>query len=496
MIPFIYKLRDEVHIVNQADSYLVVSDLPLNAVRMSGAAVRILESCDGMRTLAGIAQRAGSAKEEEIFKVCEYFRERGFLEQEPAPSGGLQPSVSVIIPVKNRCEELVECLESVFAQDYPHDRMEVIVIDDGSTDETFDAANRFPVKLFTNPVSRGQSFCRNLGAREACGEILAFLDSDCVAEPTWLRELTAYFSWERVGAVGGYVDGYFGASVLDRYEQAASPLNMGKRHQVGNHDSSTLYVPTCNLLVRKIIFLEAGGFQPELHVGEDVDFCWRMRNRGHLLVYAPRGAVRHKHRNSLRGMLSRRCDYGTSEALLYRLHSDKKKRFNVPPLAGLSCLTAVAGILSLSAWVLLLSLIPLLLDIAKKELKLRQARLGPPIARVAFSVIRGHCSMGYFFSFHLIRYYLVLLIPLGLLVPSAWLLSLVALLLASAVDYTTRRPRLPYPIYVMYYTLEHLAYQLGVAIGCLRSRKFGSYIPVLTIRRPNRPLLGEPPQGA
>jgi hypothetical protein len=96
-------------------------------------------------------------------------------------------------------------------------------------------------------------------------------------------------------------------------------------------------------------------------------------------------------------------------------------------------------------------------------------------------------NAGLFFSFHLIRYYLILMILLGFLLPPLWLLSLRVLLIATTVDYTTRRPKLSYPVYLSYYVLEHLAYQLGVAFGCLRNRKFGSYVPVLTVGRPRSP---------
>ena len=469
------------------DSYLAVCDLPLNAVRVNAQAIRILKSCDGTRSITGIAREAGIAKEEEVLRVCEYFRKRGFLEQEAAPDTGFRPSVSVIIPVRDRAEELSECLASVFAQEYPRELMEVIVVDDGSTDDTPEVARRFPCMLLSNTFSRGQSYCRNMGAREASGEILAFLDSDCVAERTWLKELVIWFVWDPIGVVGGYVDGYFTKTAIDRYEQAASPLNIGKRQLIGSDDSSTFYVPTCNLLARKKVFEETSGFRPDLLVGEDVDFCWRMRDRGHILLYVPGGRVKHKHRSGLWNMLRRRKDYGTSEALLYGLHPDRRKRFNVPVLAGLSNVFACSGILALSPLILLAPLIPLLFDIAKKWLKLTQTRLNLPLSKIAVSVIRGHFSMAYFFSFHLIRYYLILMIPLGFLLPPLWLLSLCVLLIASTVDYTTRRPKLSYPIYLSYYLLEHLAYQLGVAIGCLRNRKFGSYVPILTMGRPKRP---------
>ena len=105
--------------------------------------------------------------------------------------------MTVIIPAKDRAEELRGCLESVFTQEYPADMIEVIVIDDGSRDETAGVARSFPCKLFSLEKSRGQSFCRNLAARVGIGEILAFLDSDCIAAKPWLRDLVPLFQWGR-----------------------------------------------------------------------------------------------------------------------------------------------------------------------------------------------------------------------------------------------------------------------------------------------------------
>src|SRR5450756_550566 len=97
------------------------------------------------------------------------------------------------------------CIRDSFTLDYPRDRYEVIVVDDGSTDGTVAVAGRYPCHLVSNGRNRGQSFSRNAGARRASGEILAFLDSDCVADPGWLRDLAPFFSWSRAAAVGGYV---------------------------------------------------------------------------------------------------------------------------------------------------------------------------------------------------------------------------------------------------------------------------------------------------
>jgi mycofactocin system glycosyltransferase len=481
MIPFCYRLRKEIRFEKRMDSYIVISEIPLNVVRVSERAIQILKLCDGTRTLREIANETHIMEEEQVFKICEYFNKKGILEIEPAQSGDYLPFVTVIIPTKDRQSDIAECLESVFSQDYPKHRIEVIVIDDGSKDGTGNLASMFPCKLLSHQKSRGQSYCRNLGAREANGEILAFLDSDCVAGTTWLKEIVTYFQWDQVGAVGGYVDSYFATSPLDRYEEVYSPLNMGKRVLYDTEADSTFYVPSCNILVRRKAFLETGGFNDNMDLGEDVDFCWRLRKRGYTLLYVPQGSVTHKHRNGLPMLLKRRADYGTSEAVLYNLDLEKKKRFHVPPLAAVTYLLMAISTISFSLWPLLFSFMPAFLDVMKKRRNLKALRIKVKPWHTIFSVIRSHFSFAYFISFHILRYYFIFLSLCGLFYPPLWLFCVLTLIITSAVDYTTKRSGLSYLLFLFYYLLEHSAYQIGVFMGCIRRRSFRSYHPYFTL---------------
>jgi mycofactocin system glycosyltransferase len=386
MIPIIYKLRESVRFEDRGDFSFVVSEAPLNVVRASKRAVRVLQLCDGVRTLPQISHDAEIAQEELVFRICDYFNKKAVLETSVAENPGYFPSISIIIPTRDRGEALVECLESLYALDYPSNLIEIIVIDDGSQDETQKLLRGFSCKLLTNRTSRGQSYCRNIGAQQAKGEILAFLDDDCVAGRTWLRDLTLYFQWEEVGAVGGYVDGYSNKSLLDRYEKEFSLLNLGKYILRGAKDWSAFFVPTCNMLVRKEAFVETGGIRETMHLGEDVDFCWRMRDAGWQALYVPSGMVMHKHRNTLGAMLRRRADYGTSEAILSTLHPQRRKTLQIRPFA-------TAAFLGLCFAIAFLSLLPLAVtgasyvaETAAKALRLHRKRIRISFGKVCFSV--------------------------------------------------------------------------------------------------------------
>jgi mycofactocin system glycosyltransferase len=477
MIPIIYRLRQSIRFENRGSSFLVISEVPLNVVRASKRAVEILQLCDGKRTLQQIARDTEALGEEQVFKICDYFNKRAVLRTALAENESYFPPVTVIIPTRDRAEVLAECLESVFGEDYPSDRMEVIVIDDGSKDETRILVRTRPCRLLTNPESRGQSYCRNLGAQHAKGEILAFLDSDCVAGRLWLRALVSCFQWEKIGAVGGYVDSYLNQSYLDRYEKDFSPLNLGKYILLGTNNRSAFYIPGCSLLVRKEAFFETGGIRETLHLGEDVDFCWRMRNAGWHALYVPSGAVGHRHRNRLAAMLRRRTDYGTSEAVLYRLHPEREKIFPIRPLAA-------AAFLGMCLAFLLPALLPCIAaagcfaaEAVPKALRIRRIHAGISVKRAFFSVARVYMSSFYLMAFYLVRFYFLLMLLAGFAIHSLWFLCFLLLLLASSVDYSAKTPQLPFPVFFFYYTLDQISYQIGVFAGCLQARSFRCYLP-------------------
>jgi mycofactocin system glycosyltransferase len=365
--------------------------------------------------------------------------------------------------------------------DYPADRLEVIVVDDASRKAVSGFITSSRVSIIRQEKSLGPATCRNIGAKAASGDILAFLDADCIAGETWLKELVPFFSAAGLGAVGGRVDGYFHRSFLDRYEAVFSSLNMGNRLRFEGKSASGFYVPTANLLVRRDVFMSAGGFREGLRVGEDVDFCWRLRDLGHALLYVPFGGVAHKHRNRLDRLLSRRALYASSEAPLYHAHPAKRKSLRIPLFSGLSLLALALSILLLNPYPL--CAVPLLfgLDLWLRSAKVKKYSAGFGFTGVLYAALRSYLSFFYFVFFHLVRYYLVLFIGFGFLWYPLWIFGGTALLYASIVDYATKRPALFYPVFLFFYTFEHLAYQVGVFWGCLKNRYFGSYL--LSFRR-------------
>jgi len=227
------------------------------------------------------------------------------------------PRVSVVVCTYNGSGTLEQCLKSLQVLHYPD--YEVIVVDDGSTDDTCEILTRFPDVRAIHQANMGLSVARNVGLREATGVIVAFTDSDCFADPEWLTHLVHQLLRSGAGAVGGPnltpADGWKAACV------AASP---GQPTHVLESDQVAEHIPGCNMAFRREVVLAINGFDPVYRkAGDDVDICWRLQQAGEWITFAPGAFVWHHRRQGPRAYLKQQAGYGEAEALLYFKHPDK-----------------------------------------------------------------------------------------------------------------------------------------------------------------------------
>jgi mycofactocin system glycosyltransferase len=339
------------------------------------------------------------------------------------------------------------------------------------------------VRLIRMPQHRQAAFCRNRAAESARGDILAFIDSDCLADPTWLKELVPAFGDRFLGALGGWVDAAFEDNGLDRYEKVKSALKIGSWFKRSEQAERFFYVPACNFLVRRKAFRDVGGFRESLHVGEDVDFCWRLQDAGYSLEYRPLGRVAHKHRNRLGAFCARRFDYGTSEPVLQSLHRGRVKTLFLPWSETLFWLTVVLAavmphLLPLAAGGLLL-----LVDGIRKQRRLNTRQVPVTRREVYTAIIRGYLAFVYHCCSFVSRYYLIV-VPV--LVPLSWLTAAVISgmhLIAGMVEFSVKQPRLNPLAFLFFFTLEQVSYQSGVWWACIRGLNFNPVLPRVIHKR-------------
>jgi mycofactocin system glycosyltransferase len=470
----IYRVAAGVERVEVRGGPALLSSTPLRVVRLNVALASLLDAGGDL-----VPRSAGEAR------ALEALHRKGLLSCEEGPELPVDrlPTVSVVVPVKDRADELRRCLESLGRVRYPREKLEIVVVDDGSCDESASVARSLGACVVSSGGrGRGPAAARNRGAAVAEGEILAFIDSDCIASEGWLAELAAAFEDPDVVAVGGRVEGMHGASSLDRYEAEMSSLCLGKRGRSGQAGNDTFYLPSCNLLVRRREFAMARGFREELQVGEDVDLTWRLRDRGGKIVYTPRGRIFHEHRNRLGAFLRRRFQYGTSEGLLHTIHPERRKRIILPRALAMAALLAAASFLGRVSWLAAMGAAVLLLDVARLWLALRRQEVSLGPGKVLLARLRALASLVYYVSFHLIRYYGPALLLTGVLWPRFGALAASLAVFAGAVDHRVRRPDLRFPTFFGLYLAEHLAYGAGVFCGCWRQGTFGSYRPVVSAR--------------
>lgn len=236
----------------------------------------------------------------------------------PQNEGGDYPCVSVVVCSYNGAATLRGCLESLMDLDYPD--YEVILVDDGSLDNTPEIANDFPQVVYYHQENRGLSVARNVGARLAKGEIVAYTDSDCVVDEHWLRYLVDAMYDQGVAAIGGPnitppSDGWVAKCV------AASP---GNPSHVMLDDQHAEHVPGCNMAFHRETLLGLGGFDPQFRqAGDDVDVCWRFLDAGLPIGYASGAMVWHHRRATVAAYARQQKGYGRSEAMVHFKHPQR-----------------------------------------------------------------------------------------------------------------------------------------------------------------------------
>jgi glycosyltransferase involved in cell wall biosynthesis len=225
------------------------------------------------------------------------------------------PRISVVICAHNAAPTLDECLHHTCALDYP--KLEVIVVDDGSTDATARIVAEHPRARLVKIPHSGLSAARNEGFRAATGELIAYLDADAYPTPEWPYYLALALDRPDVGASGGPnlppEDDPLGAQVVAR--APGGPVH------VLISDDRAEHIPGCNMAFWKIVLEEVGGFDPVYEAaGDDVDLCWRTLDRGWKIGFHPAALVWHHRRPGLRTYLRQQRSYGRSEALVEVRH--------------------------------------------------------------------------------------------------------------------------------------------------------------------------------
>src|SRR5436190_7962390 len=223
-----------------------------------------------------------------------------------------QPFFSVIIPTDGRPRQLAACLQSLACIEYPGDRFEVIVVDDGSKTPPEAVVTSFrdniDVTLLTQ-AHAGPAAARNTGAKQARGTFLAFTDDDCMPKADWLQKLAERFDETPDHLIGGRT---LNALPDNPYSTASQTLIDYLYTYYNPTFNQACFLTSNNLAVPAVQFRAVGGFDASfpLAAAEDRDFCDRWRHRGYRMIYAPEVLVSHAHSLTLRTFVRQHFRYG------------------------------------------------------------------------------------------------------------------------------------------------------------------------------------------
>lgn len=244
------------------------------------------------------------------------------------------PLFSIVIPTYNRPDRLASCLQSLTQLNYPRERFEIIVVDDGSNQPIASGAEPFKSNLTLTLLRQdnsGPACARNTGAAHAQGQYLVFTDDDCQPYPDWLTALERVLHQQPTALVGGYTVN----ALPENPFSTASQILIDYLYDYYNSRQAPSFFASNNFAMAAEQFRLSGGFDTSfpLAAGEDREFCDRWLQLGLPLVYAPAARVRHTHQLSLRQFWRQHFNYGRGAYCFHQVRARRvDEQVKVEPL--------------------------------------------------------------------------------------------------------------------------------------------------------------------
>lgn len=267
---------------------------------------------------------------------------------------------SVIVPSYNRQDEIRELLESFRNLQFPAERLELIIADDGSTDQTRRIVESFRPRLpfplhFYHQQNQGPGAARNMGMAKAAGDFFIFIDSDCTVAPDWLTQIDLALHREQADAFGGrdsYRDDFPPLLKAINYSMTSFITTGGLRGRKGKK-LAKFYPRSFNMGLSRALYQKIGGFGGLRH-GQDIEYSNRIIRSGAKVIYIHHAVVYHKRRTSIRKFFRQVFNWGVARVNLYKIDSSMLEPLHAAPAVGtwIVILLMLASLFSRTVWLL------------------------------------------------------------------------------------------------------------------------------------------------
>ena len=227
------------------------------------------------------------------------------------------PKVSIIVASYNNEGTIEECIKSILALDYPADNIEVIVMDGASKDATVKKAQQYPVKVVSIRLNAPTAY--NYAMKIAQYPVLGFIDSDAKVEPQWLRKLVPHLDEPMVAGVSGSIETW---NTENPWAKSIGYELKNRYSRIGKYTSR---IATMNLLLKKQVIEEAGGWDENLPSQYDTDLGFRVSVKCYKIAYEPNAVCYHYNRPTLKAYYRQQLQYGKNTLKLYFKHGHLTK---------------------------------------------------------------------------------------------------------------------------------------------------------------------------
>lgn len=229
--------------------------------------------------------------------------------------------ISIIIPCFNEADNIGTCIDSIESQHYDGS-FEIIAVDNGSTDNTVGIIKDMGI-ILEHAQKKGPAAAKNKGIKKAKGDIIVFIDADCIAHPDWIKNIISPFNDREIGCVAGEISAHKPQTIIEEFLTKKKHLSQS----INISHSFRPYAATANAAYRKEVFEKVGLFDERLFTGEDADMSWRMQLESRFkLKYCPEAIVFHPHETELKSLFRQKERHAYGSVMLYK----KYRRFWKP----------------------------------------------------------------------------------------------------------------------------------------------------------------------